>query len=60
MGNRNKDTHRQKDKQNWGLEGCMFLVGYVSTYPSQSVYFIGQYKEINQVKFKLQQFLDLR
>jgi hypothetical protein len=28
----------------------MFLVGYVSTYLSQSIYFIGQYKEMNQAK----------
>jgi hypothetical protein len=35
----------------------MHLVGNVSTYLSQSVYFIGQYKEKTQVKIKLQQFL---
>jgi hypothetical protein len=38
----------------------MFLVGNVSVDLSQSVYFIGQYKEMTQVKIKLQQFLDLR
>jgi hypothetical protein len=38
----------------------MFLVGYLSAYLSQSVYFIGQYKEMTQIKMKLQQFLDLR
>jgi hypothetical protein len=32
-------------------------MGNVSTYLSQSVYFIGQYKEKTQVKIKLQQFL---
>jgi hypothetical protein len=31
----------------------MFLVGNVSTYLSQSVYFIGQYKEKTQVKIEL-------
>jgi hypothetical protein len=35
----------------------MFLMGNVSTNLSQSVYFIGQYKEKTQVKIKLQQFL---
>jgi hypothetical protein len=38
----------------------MFLVGNVTAYLSQSVYFIGQYKEMSQIKIKLQQFLDLR
>jgi hypothetical protein len=51
---------RNKDIQSWGGEGCMFPVGYMSTYLSQSVYFIGQYKEMNQIKIKVQQFLDLR
>jgi hypothetical protein len=32
-------------------------MGKVSTYLSQSVYFIGQYKEKTQVKIKLKQFL---
>jgi hypothetical protein len=54
LGMRNKDT------QSWGQEDCTFLVGYVSAYLIQSGYFIGQYKEMNQVKIKLQQFLDLR
>jgi hypothetical protein len=51
---------RNKDTQNWCWESCMFLVGYVSAYLSQTVYFIGQYKEMNQVKIRLQQFFDLR
>jgi hypothetical protein len=38
----------------------MFLVENVSACLSQSVYFIGQYKENTQVKVKLQQFFDLR
>jgi hypothetical protein len=46
--------------ESWDQEGCKFLVGYVSTYLSWSVYFIGQYKEKTQVKIKLQQFFDLR
>jgi hypothetical protein len=36
-----------------GREGCTFLMGNVSTYLSQSVYFIGQYKEKTRVKIKL-------
>jgi hypothetical protein len=35
-------------------------MGYMSTYLSQSVYFIGQYKEKIQVKIKLQQFFYTR
>jgi hypothetical protein len=31
----------------------MFLVGNMSAYLSQSVYFIGEYKEKTQVKIKL-------
>jgi hypothetical protein len=42
------------------MGGCMFLKENVSTYLSQSVYFIGQYKEKTQVKIKLQQFFDFR
>jgi hypothetical protein len=38
----------------------MFLKGNVSTSLSQSVYFIGQYKEKTQVKIRLQQFFDFR
>jgi hypothetical protein len=59
---RNKDTHRHTDikTQTWVQKDCMFLVGYMSAYLNQSVYFIGQYKEMNQVKIKLQQFFDLR
>jgi hypothetical protein len=59
---RNKDIHTHIDlnTQSWGQEGCLFLVGYMSAYLSQSVYFIGQYKEMTQVKIKLQQFFDLR
>jgi hypothetical protein len=38
----------------------MLLVGYVSAYLSQNVYFVGQYKEMTHVKIKPQQFLDLR
>jgi hypothetical protein len=38
----------------------MFLMGNVSAYLSQIVYFIGQYKEKTQVKIKLQEFFDLR
>jgi hypothetical protein len=38
----------------------MFLVGNVSAYLSQNVYFIGQYKEKTQVKIKFQQFFDTR
>jgi hypothetical protein len=57
----NKETHRQADmKQKAGGEGLHGPGGYMSAYLSQSVYFIGQYKEMNQVKMKLQQFLDLR
>jgi hypothetical protein len=29
----------------------MFLVGYMNAYLSQSVYFIGQHKGMNQVKY---------
>jgi hypothetical protein len=35
-------------------------MGNVSAYLSQSVYFIGQYREKTQVKIKLQQFFDAR
>jgi hypothetical protein len=58
---RNK-THRCIDIQqkSWGREGCTFLMGNMSAYLSQSVYFTGQYKEKTQVKIKLQQFFDLR
>jgi hypothetical protein len=38
----------------------MFLVRNMSAFLSQSVSFISQYKEMTQVKMKLQQFLDLR
>jgi hypothetical protein len=38
----------------------MFLVGNLSAYLNQSVHFIHQYKEMTQVKIKLQQFVDLR
>jgi hypothetical protein len=63
-GMRNKthtdiQTYRRKTEK-WYREGCMFLMGKVSAYLSQSVYFIGQYKEKTQVKIKLQQLLDLR
>jgi hypothetical protein len=34
-------------------EDCTFLMGNMSSYLSQSVYFIGQYKEKTQVKIKL-------
>jgi hypothetical protein len=56
-GTRNK-THADIQTYNikhrsWGREGCMFLMGNVSTYLSQSVYFIRQYKEKTQVKIKL-------
>jgi hypothetical protein len=55
---RSKDT--QTGTQSSVLEDCMFLMGNVSTYLSQGFYFIGQYKEMNQVKIKFQQFFDLR
>jgi hypothetical protein len=55
---RNKNTHRHKT-ESWGWEEWVLLVGYVSTYLSQSIYFIGQYKKKTQVKIKLQQFLGL-
>jgi hypothetical protein len=57
-----KKTHRHTDikQKSWGQEGYTFLVGNMSTYLSQRVYFIGQYKEKTQVKVKLQQFFDLR
>jgi hypothetical protein len=42
------------------MEDYMFLVGKVSAFLSQSIYFIGQYKEKTQVKIKLQQFFDTR
>jgi hypothetical protein len=50
---------RQKT-ESWGREGCTFLMGNMSVYLSQGVYFIGQYKEKTQVKIKLQQFFDTR
>jgi hypothetical protein len=40
MGNE-KQRHTDIKTQSWDREDCMFLVGYVSTFPSQSVYFIG-------------------
>jgi hypothetical protein len=46
---RNK-THIDIKQKNWGWEGCTFLMGNMSAYLSQSVYFIGQYKEKTQVK----------
>jgi DNA mismatch repair protein MutH len=42
-------TYRHKT-ENWDREGYTFLVGNVSTCLSQSIYFIGQYKEKAQVK----------
>jgi hypothetical protein len=48
----NIQTYNIKQKS-WGREGCTFLMGNVSAYLSQSVYFIGQYKEKTQVKIKL-------
>jgi hypothetical protein len=58
MRNKDTQTYRHKDTS-WAQEDCTFLVGYMGTYLSQSVYFTGQYKEMTQVKIKLQQFLDL-
>jgi hypothetical protein len=49
---RHTQTYRHKTEK-WDREGYTFLVGDVSTYLSQSVYFIGQYKEKTQVKIKL-------
>jgi hypothetical protein len=51
-GKRNK-THTDIQQKIWGWEGCMFLMGNVTAYLSQSLYFIGQYKEKTQVKIKL-------
>jgi hypothetical protein len=53
-GTRNKthtniQTYNIKQKS-WRWEGCTFPMGNVSTYLSQSIYFIGQYKEKTQVK----------
>jgi hypothetical protein len=60
VGTEKYGTHRHTDTQtyrhtteSWGREGCTFLMGNVSAYLSQSVYFIGQYKEKTQVKIKL-------
>jgi hypothetical protein len=55
-------THRHTDikTRSWVQEDCTFLVGYMNAYMSQSVYFICQYKEMTQIKIKLQQFFDLR
>jgi hypothetical protein len=39
--------------EGWNWEGCMFLMANVSAYLSQSVYFIGQYREKTRVKIKL-------
>jgi hypothetical protein len=46
-----KQRHTDIKTQSWGRETCTFLVGYVSTYLSQSVYFIGQFKGMNQAKY---------
>jgi hypothetical protein len=54
-----KKTHTDIQTENWDREDYTFLVGNVSTYLSQSVYFIGQYKKKTQVKIKLPQFFDL-
>jgi hypothetical protein len=56
---RHTQTCRHKTEK-WDRECYTFLVGNVSAYLSQGIYFIGQYKEKTQVKIKLQQFLDLR
>jgi hypothetical protein len=60
MGTEKYGTHRHTDTQtyrhtteSWGREGCTFLMGNMSAYLGQSVYFTGQ----TQVKIKLQQLL---
>jgi hypothetical protein len=46
-----KQRHTDVKTQSWDQEGCMLLVRYISAYLSQHVYFIGQDKEMNQVKY---------
>jgi hypothetical protein len=48
-----KQRHTDIKTQSWDWEDCMFLVGYMNAYLSQSVYFIGQCKGVNQVKSSL-------
>jgi hypothetical protein len=48
MGNE-KQKHTDTKIQSW--EDCIFLVGYMSFYLNQYVYFIGQHNEVNQVKY---------
>jgi hypothetical protein len=46
-----EQRHTDMKIQSWDREDYTLLVGYVSTYPSQGVYFIGQYKGMNQVEY---------
>jgi hypothetical protein len=59
QGMRNKDTQAWRHTK-LQLGGLHVLGVIQECYLSQSVYFIGQYKEMNQVKIKLQQFLDVK
>jgi hypothetical protein len=47
------DIQTKHKTERWDRKDCTFLMGNVSAYLSQNVYFIGQYKEKTQVKIKL-------